>query len=203
MTQQRSEETRANLLDAAVRRFSLDGYHAASVDGICAEAGVSKGAFYHHFPSKQALFIALLEGWLKTVDAGLESIRQPTVPETFVHMTHLLPAIFAAADDRLPMYLEFWTQASRDETIWAATIAPYRHYSEYFTELIRQGVAEGSLKADVDAPAAARVVLSLAVGLFLQGVLDPQGADWQKVAEESMQVLMNGLVQHERREVSK
>lgn len=203
MTQQRSEETRANLLDAAVRRFSLEGYHAASVDGICAEAGVSKGAFYHHFPSKQALFIALLEGWLKTVDAGLEAIRQPTVPETFVHMTHLLPAIFAAADDRLPMYLEFWTQASRDETIWAATIAPYRHYSEYFTELIREGVAEGSLKADVDAPAAARVVLSLAVGLFLQGVLDPQGADWQKVAEESMQVLMNGLVQPERREVSK
>jgi hypothetical protein len=37
------------------------------------------------------------------------------------------------------------------------------------------------------------VILSLAVGLFLQGVLDPKGADWQKVGQESMQIIMNGL----------
>jgi AcrR family transcriptional regulator len=192
MPQQRSEETRANILDAAVRRFALAGYDAASVDDICAEAGVSKGAFYHHFPTKQAIFLALLDGWLKTVDAGLEALRKPTVPETFVHMTQLLPTIFAVADDRLPMFLEFWTRASRDEKVWAATIAPYRHYREHFANLIRDGIAEGSLK-EVDPESAAQVILSLAVGLFLQGVLDPTGADWQKVAEQSMQVLMNGL----------
>jgi len=192
MPQHRSEETRANILDAAVRRFAISGYDAASVDEICSEAGVSKGAFYHHFPTKQAVFLALLTGWLTTVDVGLEALRQPTVPETLVQMTQLLPVIFAAADDRLPMFLEFWTQASRDETVWAATIAPYRHYREHFTNLIRDGISEGSLK-EVDPESAAQVILSLAVGLFLQGVLDPSGADWQKVAEQSMQVLMNGL----------
>ena len=90
--QQRSEETRAHILDAAVRRFAISGYDAASVDDICAEAGVSKGAFYHHFPSKQAIFLALLEGWLKTIDAGLDSLRQPTVPETLVQMTEVAAA---------------------------------------------------------------------------------------------------------------
>lgn len=193
MPQQRSEETRAHLLDAAVRRFAISGYNAASVDEICTEAGVSKGAFYHHFPSKQAVFLALLDGWLKTIDAGLEAMRQPTVPETFIEMTRVLPVIFAAADERLPMFLEFWLQASRDETVWEATIAPYRHYQAYFARLVADGVAEGSLKPDTDPQAAAQVILSLAVGLFLQGVLDPHGADWQKVAEESMKILMNGL----------
>jgi TetR/AcrR family transcriptional repressor of uid operon len=192
MPQHRSEETRANILDAAVRRFAISGYDAASVDEICSEAGVSKGAFYHHFPTKQTMFLALIEGWLKTVDVGLAGLRQPTVPETFVHMTQLLPVIFAAADERLPMFLEFWAQASRDETVWAATIAPYRHYREHFAALIRDGIAEGSLK-QVDPDAAAQVVLSLAVGLFLQGVLDPKGADWMKVGEESMHIIMNGL----------
>lgn len=193
MPQQRSEETRANILDAAVRRFAISGYEAASVDDICSEAGVSKGAFYHHFPSKQAVFLALLDGWLKTIDSGLEGFRQPTIPETFVRMTQLLPAIFAAADERLPMFLEFWTQASRDEKVWEATIAPYRHYRDHFAKLVEDGIAEGSFKGDVDPQAAAQVILSLAVGLFLQGVLDPQGADWQKVGEESMKILMNGL----------
>ncbi len=192
MTQQRSEETRASILDAAVRRFSLSGYDAASVDDICEEAGVSKGAFYHHFPTKQSIFLALLEGWLKTIDAGLEGLRKETVPETFVAMTKLLPVIFTSADNSLPMFLEFWTQASRDETVWKATIDPYRHYREHFANLIRDGITEGSFK-QVDAEAAAQVVVSLAVGLFLQGVLDPQGADWQKIGEESMQLIMRGL----------
>jgi len=192
MTQQRSEETRATILDAAVRRFSISGYDAASVDDICAEAGVSKGAFYHHFPTKQTVFLALLEGWLKTIDAGLNGLRKETVPETFVAMTKLLPVIFTSADESMPMFLEFWTQASRDETVWQATIAPYRHYRDHFASLIRDGITEGSFK-QVDAESAAQVVVSLAVGLFLQGVLDPQGADWQKVGEESMQIIMNGL----------
>jgi AcrR family transcriptional regulator len=196
MPQQRSEETRLNLLEAAVRRFSINGYDSTSVDEICAEAGVSKGAFYHHFPSKQALFLAMLEEWLKTVDIGLDGMRQATVPETFVHMTRILPAIFAAADERLPIFLEFWTQASRDETIWEATISPYRHYQEFFAGLIRDGIREGSFR-EVDPDAAAQVVLSLAVGLLLQGVLDPEGADWQKIGEESMRLLMNGLAKQE------
>lgn len=190
--QRRSEETRANLLDAALRRFSIAGYSAASVDEICQEAGVSKGAFYHHFPSKQALFLALLEGWLKAIDAGLDSLRQSSVPATLMHMTRLLPVVFESADERLPMFLEFCLQASREEKIWEAMIAPYRHYRAYFQQLIEDGIAEGSLKA-VDPQAAAQLILSLAVGLLVQGVLDPTGADWPNVATQSMEILMKGL----------
>jgi AcrR family transcriptional regulator len=190
--QQRSEETRGRILEAALNHFSASGYNAASVDEICAEAGVSKGAFYHHFPTKQAVFLALLEDWLETIDSGMESLRQESVPQTLLQLTNLLPVIFAEADNHLPMFLEYWIQASRDETIWQATISPYRRYQDLFARLIEKGVAEGTLKP-VDPQAAAQVILSLAVGLFLQGVLDPQGADWQKVARESLQIVMNGL----------
>lgn len=192
MPQQRVEETRGHILDAAVKRFSVAGYDAASVDEICAEAGVSKGAFYHHFPTKQAVFLALMQDWLAMIDLGMETVRKDTVPETLITMTNLLPGVFEAAENRLPMFLEFWLRASRDETIWKAIIAPYRHYQEYFSKLIHDGMDEGSFKP-VDPQVAAQVILSLAVGLVLQGVLDPHGADWEKIARESMQILMNGL----------
>jgi AcrR family transcriptional regulator len=191
--QQRSEETRANILDAAVRRFALSGFNAASVDEICSDAGVSKGAFYHHFSSKQALFMALLEGWLKTIDKSLEGVREGSVPDTFVRMTGLLPAVFAAADSQLPLMLEFWLQASRDETVWQSAIAPYRHYHQVFAKLVADGIAEGSL-IEMDPEAAARVLVSMVIGLIFQGVFDPQGADWPQVAEHSMKILMNGMV---------
>jgi AcrR family transcriptional regulator len=192
MTQQRSEETRARILDAAVRRFALAGYDAASVDEICSDAGVSKGAFYHHYPTKQAIFLALMQGWLKTIDRGLDASLEKTVPETLVAMTNLLPGVFAAAEDRLPTFLEFWLQASRDETVWNAIIAPYHHYQEHFAKLVNDGIREGSLKP-VEASVAAQVIVSLAVGLLLQGVLDPGGADWEKTTRESMHILLEGL----------
>ena len=71
--QQRSEETRSKIMESSIKLFSNRGFNAASVDDICAEAGVSKGAFYHHFESKQALFLALLDGWLKTIDNAIDA----------------------------------------------------------------------------------------------------------------------------------
>jgi AcrR family transcriptional regulator len=192
MPYHRSEDTRARILDAAVRRFSMAGYDAASVDEICSEAGVSKGAFYHHFPSKHAIFLALMQGWLNLIDIRMSATRQKNVPETLVHMTNLLPDVFATAEDRLPMFLEFWLQASRDEKVWKAVIAPYRHFQEQFTKLIEDGIAEGSIKS-VDPQVAAQVILSLAVGLVLQGILDPSSTNWQEMARESMHIILNGL----------
>jgi len=190
--QQRSEETRARLLEAARKQFSSSGYDSASVEDICVEAGVSKGAFYHHFPSKQAAFLAIFEDWLAGVDKGLEAARKPTVPDTLTNMSRMLPLIFTQADGQLPMFLEFWLQASRDETVWKATVAPYQRYLDFFAALVKQGIAEGSFHR-VDPQSAAQVIVSFAVGLLLQGLIAPSDTDWQKTAEQSMKILMKGL----------
>lgn len=191
--QQRSEETRTRILGSAVKLFSSRGYNKASVDDICEEAGISKGAFYHHFESKQALFLALLDGWLQTIDSAIEASKDKTAPETFMQMTESFPYIFETAGEGLPMFLEFWLQASRDKKVWEASIAPYRRYHKYFTSLIKKGVGEGSF-VEVDPELASRMIVSTAMGLLLQSLLDPKGARWEKVARESTTLLLNGLV---------
>jgi AcrR family transcriptional regulator len=192
MRLQNSHETRARLMEAAVKRFSAAGYRESSVDEICSEAGVSKGAFYYHFPSKQALFLGLLQDWLANLEVAMGAIHASTIPETLVQLTDVLPAVLETAHDRWIMWLEFWLQATRDEEVRKATIAPYRHYRDVFAKLVEQGIAEGSLTA-ADPEATAQAILSMAVGLFLQGILDPGGTDWQTTAEQSMRILMNGL----------
>ena len=57
---------RARLLDAAVQVVRTKGLSATSVDDLCAAAGVTKGAFFHHFESKQALAVAAAEHWSQT-----------------------------------------------------------------------------------------------------------------------------------------
>jgi len=191
--QQRSEETRTKILEAAIKLFSGRGFNAASVDDICKEAGLSKGAFYHHFESKQALFLALLDGWLQTIDHAILASRDKTAPETFMQMTEAFPYIFETAGERLPMFFEFWLQASRDKKISEASIASYRRYHKYFTSLIKKGVDEGSF-AEVDPELASRMIVSTAMGLFLQSQLDPKGANWEKVARDSTNLLVNSLL---------
>jgi len=191
--QQRSEETRAKIIESAIKLFSAHGFNSASVDDICKDAGVSKGAFYHHFETKQALFLALLDGWLQTIDKAIEVSKDMTVPETFMQMTTAFPYIFESAGAGLPMFLEFWLQASRDEKIWQASVAPYRRYQKHFSALIKKGVNEGSF-VEVDPELASRMIISTAMGLLLQSLLDPKGAKWEKVARDSTNMLINSLL---------
>ena len=193
-TQRRGEETRLRILDAAEECFARHGYDATGVAEICRGAGVSKGAFYHHFSSKQALFLELLEHWLAGVDAQLGTARAgaSTVPEGLLQMAGMVQPAFREASGRLPFFLEFWNRAAREPATWQATIAPYRQYRDIFCSMVEMGIAEGTLRP-VDPGVAAQVIVALGVGLVLQGLLDPGGADWGQVTCEGIQMLLEGL----------
>ncbi|MGE5222235.1 MAG: TetR/AcrR family transcriptional regulator [Omnitrophica WOR_2 bacterium] len=192
--QQRSEETRTHILEAALQLFSQHGYDATGIAEVCQAAGVSKGAFYHHFPSKLALFLQLLQNWLIEINRQLAVVQDGAqdIPQTLFQMAGKMQWVFQEAQGKLPLFLEFWLQASRDPQIRAAVNKPYRQYHEYFAGLIQQGIDEGSLKP-VDPQAAARILVALATGLLLQGLLDPDGADWGAVTQESIQLFIAGM----------
>ena len=66
----KGESSRTKLLDAALGVIRAKGYTATSVDELCAAAGVSKGAFFHNFTSKEALAVEAANHWSE-VTGGL------------------------------------------------------------------------------------------------------------------------------------
>lgn len=194
MTQQRGEETQARILRAAAECFMREGYDATGVAEICTRAGVSKGAFYHHFPTKQAAFLVLFERWLQGLEASLQVIHTSgrTAPQRLEGLAAMAEQVLEQANGQAPMFVEFWRQATKNPDMWQATIEPYRRFRTAFAALISEGVAEQTLRP-VDPNLAAQVLVALGVGLILQGVLDPGGAEWRGAAGQAIRLLLDGL----------
>src|SRR5713101_8660683 len=63
--------TRDKILQAALEVFAEKGYHRALVDDIVRASGTSKGAVYHHFPNKEAVFLALVDDFATRLAAAV------------------------------------------------------------------------------------------------------------------------------------
>ncbi len=72
-------DTRSRLLDAGRSLMLARGYHATTIDEICAGAAVSKGSFYHFFPDKESYGLALLERFYREGVARVRTGRYATI----------------------------------------------------------------------------------------------------------------------------
>ncbi|HAF62078.1 MAG TPA: hypothetical protein DCK95_07110 [Anaerolineaceae bacterium] len=192
--QKRSTQTQEKILQAANNLFSSNGYDRTGVSQICQAAGVSKGAFYHHFPSKHSVFMALLQRWLEELDKDFlkNEIASGDVLGAIHGMAASSEMIFSDGQGQFPLFLEFWEKSVRDEKVWEETKEPYMKYFLYFSQLIKKGVDRGTI-FPVNPASAARAIIGLAIGIILQGMLYPQDADWKEEMQNSIDLLLKGL----------
>ena len=192
---QRGLETRGRILEAAEECFARYGYDSTGVAEICKAAAVSKGALYHHFATKQAIFVEMFETWMDGFAEQMQRIPQQadSVPNALLRMVKMIGVIFQRAAGQLPLFVEFLTKASRDPETWNATIAPYKFFRDFFADLIRRGIDEGSLR-QVDPELTARIIVSFGAGLVMQGVFDPEGGRWTEVGVQGIKTILQGIV---------
>lgn len=156
--QQRAHDTKAKILKAAARAFSIDGYAATSMNDIVAEAASTKGAVYFHFDSKEAIARELINHWL----TALREIRQST-DESAIPAIEQLAAFFNGsaaliADDALARAgLRLTTEAGLDTAPTA-----FRKWMELVSRLVDTAIADGQLPAS----AAQRLAVNLCAGFI-------------------------------------
>jgi AcrR family transcriptional regulator len=191
-----SEATRAarrqELLDAAWRSIARTGWRDLTVDDVCAEAGVSKGAFYGYFERKQDLLLALLEDEATRFDQLLEDLRTGDQPAS-AQLRQLARAMLEHAADpaRVQLRADLWAALSTEPQVrdrFAATVAGQR---AALRSLVDAGVDGGGLAA-VPANALASILLALTDGLVLHGGLDPAAFRWSNVYR-AVDAVLDGL----------
>ncbi len=161
--------TRRALLGAAERRFLSDGYHAASLETIAADAGYTKGAIFAAFESKAGLFLVVCE---EVFARRLEQLR--TLFERHPTRQERLDALAAQPVDNanqrwLLVAIEFWTQSASDPEHLAALAGMYRRLHTGLAELVGQDAGPLGTQNWTT------VILALTNGLTLHRLLDPRG----------------------------
>jgi hypothetical protein len=138
--------------------------------------------------------LQLLDRWLAGMDAAMSLLGESSadVPERIMGMSGIISQLLRVREKELLLYLEFLNKAARDPEVWREIIKPYHRYRTAFAELLEQGNREGSLR-QIDPAAGSALVIGLAIGLLIQGFLDPEGADWTSVSREGIGIMLTGL----------
>jgi AcrR family transcriptional regulator len=185
-------ERRQLLIDAAWRCAAVRGFRDLTVDDVCAEAGVSKGAFYGYFEQKRDLLLALLQDDAAALDRELERI---TGESSFgvERVRRFAQAMLARGEDvaRVQVRADLWADLLTEEIVRQRLADVMQRRRELVRSWVEEGVASGEL-VEIPANALASILLALTDGLMLHGALDPGAFRWRNI-QRAIDVLLAGI----------
>jgi AcrR family transcriptional regulator len=178
-----AEVTRTRLIDAALERFAADGV-GASFDAVAAEVGVTKGALYHHFGSKEGLVEAVYKEAIRRHADRV--IAASSEGDGRARLLALVDASTRLYTSRTPFYRLLTTLhlAAAGERPALVEIARrmQRTQRDFMIDLVRQGQRDGSIRPQLDAEAAGLTVNAALEG-FLTQQLEPPAQQRRWVAK--------------------
>jgi AcrR family transcriptional regulator len=161
--QDRSIATRAAIVSGAARAFARHGYASATLAQIARETKVTNGAFYFHFPTREAVALAVIDGYEQVV-------RQVVAEQTDRGRTGLplllaVSASFAHRIRRDPMVQAGLVLTTERTGLPHAAQAPYGTWIAHVTAALTAAQQAGDVAADLDADALAAHLVAAFTGV--------------------------------------
>jgi AcrR family transcriptional regulator len=193
-----SVERKTQILDAAAAVFASKGFHQARMDDIVSESGLSKGAIYWYFKSKNDLVMAIAErffdqemGYL----ADLLSDKSQSVAQRLQRANHHFVESTLHARDLLPLFYEFYALGAREETVRPFFRKYIQGFRAVLVPLFQEGIERGELRP-VNPEAAFLAYSAMFEGLVLlwTTAMDRHTVDLHPLAQQTIDVLLAGLL---------
>lgn len=180
ITPQRREAKRAQIVAAARRCFSRDGFHQTSMPDISAEAGVSAGAPYRYFASKEEIILAIAADAFRLIFAPVEQLAAvadaPTVADLVGTALEALSVETVAdsagqtvpVEELLRCAVQTWSEVLRNDAVRSRALEGFESVRRSIADALRRGQAAGAVPFAMEPERGARVVMGLLHGLLLQ-----------------------------------
>ncbi len=167
------QSRREHILDTAEKCFARNGFHATSMQMICREAGISPGALYVYFDSKEALIAGICERDRTDFSKRFETVGE--APDFLAALNDLAEHYFVdEARHKLAMTVEIGAESMRNATVRELFSACDCTIHEGFAELLRRQQTEGRIKPIVPVEDAAKLMQVIGDGLLWRRAVDPE-----------------------------
>ncbi|MGH3444706.1 MAG: TetR family transcriptional regulator [Nocardioidaceae bacterium] len=194
--QERAEHTRTQIIDAAASAFAEHGYDGVSLNSLVEASGVSKGAFYFHFSSKEELalaaFLAKQRQLLEHLSAGDRALGQSAGDRLATMLRRRNKLI---AED--PSFACV-TRLGNEMTARSAPGSPYATSQEEAIRLIAGIVEAGQRRHDfrpgLDPQSTARSIFAWVTGIDALSLSTSGGEDLQQRSEEMLALLLPAML---------
>jgi AcrR family transcriptional regulator len=182
ITPERREAKRAEIVGAARRCFSRDGFHQTSMPDIAAEAGVSAGAPYRYFASKEEIILAIAADAFRLVfepvgrlAAVTDAASAADLVAASLEALSIETVVDAAGrevpvDELLRCAVQAWSELLRNDAVRARAVEGFESVRGSIADALRRGQAAGAVPLEVEPERGARVVMGLLHGFMLQRV---------------------------------
>jgi AcrR family transcriptional regulator len=189
-----SEERQKQILEAAVTEFARHGFHATRMEDIARTAGLSKGAVYLYYKSKDAIITALLRTLFAWELRGARAIVQGdgSATDRLLAITRMFADELERMQVAMPIFLEFYAVAFRQPAVREHIGEMYDEFRAPLATLMQQGIERGEFRS-VTPDEAALAWIALFEGLTLLWAINPRGFAWRDQAEVAIHLLLNGL----------
>jgi AcrR family transcriptional regulator len=184
--EQRRAETTRRVLDAATSLIARTGSRSITLAQVGEAAGYSRGIVYHQFGSRERL-----------IEAVLDLAQQLDLPEYagngLEHVVRIVESYVQAVARRTPStraFLQLWMEAIAADPVVSPLFAQRdEEFRRFLCDAVRRGVADGSVRPDVDPTAAGAVLMALLRGTALQLIATPPVDDTPALIREAVRTV--------------
>lgn len=186
-------DKRERILEAAVRVFASKSFYTATVAEIAREAGVADGTIYLYFKNKDDLLIRLFEERMAEINEGIRAAIEPVespLEKLRAFIRHHLREVERKPELGEVLIVEL-RQSSKLMKEYEARA--FREYLSILSAIVEAGIADGSIRANVEPRAVRRAIFGALDEVALSWLLGGRRFDLSRNAEQLAEIFARGL----------
>ena len=194
------QDTRERIIASAALVFGQKGFQRASLDQVASDAGLTKGAIYWHFKSKNDLYFALLDSrFQRDISTMREGVAAMMASATQESTAELMARIFsnglqgATSDPDWPRLFVEVMGHSREPEVRERIAQFYAQGWEFAGGMVRDMQTAGLIRQDIDPELMASFWFALGDGLILAWLTQPDRIDFNALASGILDMLWRGI----------
>ena len=190
----RPADRRQEIIAAAIQVIARDGIRACTVSALEHETGFARGHFTYHFQAKEEIislaFATVASDWATN---QMETTIGDNGRERLEHRVRAAVLWTQRRPDYFRCLMNFRVEIMRNPDAFPPAAAIRHQFWEFGAQMIRDGIAEGGFRPDVDPAMGIRTVFAIVDGMVLHAAMDPEFCPAEELADRTWSVVLQHL----------